>query len=116
MGRPWAELSSPERLDAVLLAVAELNEECSRASAGAVALRVSRDHEMEMAGWGKNARRNGLRRMSTATRVTPAITALRGKRGLLASGWDDGPVDVLTVAGEERVRELRAQSSEEDGI
>jgi hypothetical protein len=39
-GRPWAELSSAERLDAVLLAVAELGERRKDATGGAIAHHV----------------------------------------------------------------------------
>lgn len=108
--KPWADLSSAERLDVVLLAVADLEMKGHTTSAGAIALEVSGHHEMDLAGWGKNSTRNGLRRMSTATRVTPAITALR-KRGLLThcSRRDDlsGSADTLTIAGIRRVKELR---------
>lgn len=109
----WAELSSAERLDAVLLAIAELCDERRTSHAAAVALRVSREHPMALADWGKAGRGNGLRRMSTATRVTPAIMGLR-KRGLVVSerrldGYSGGQ-DAPTEAGWARVRELRAGS------
>lgn len=119
MGAPWVELSSAERLDAVLLAVAELDDEERTAHAGAVADRVNRRHGMDLAAMGRNGRCNGMRRMSTATRVTPAITALRN-RGLLAltrridemSGTADAP----TREGWKRVRELRADTTKEKAM
>lgn len=110
--KPWADLTSAERLDAVLLAVAELEAEERVAHAGAVAQRVDRVHEMELAGWGSNGHHNGMRRMSTATRVTPALTALRN-RGLInlttRRDWQSGTADAPTSAGWQRVRELRAE-------
>lgn len=107
---PWADLTSAQRLDVVLLAVDELEREGRDATASQVAMRINRTHQMEMAGWGNNSRRNGLRRMSTATRVTPAITALRN-RGLVrmcrrTDGYS-GSADMTTPEGDERVRELK---------
>jgi broad specificity phosphatase PhoE len=115
MAKPWAELSSAERLDAILLAVHELDEASwGRAHAGAVAQKVGSTHPMDLAGWGKNGHSNGLRRMSLATRVTPGITALR-RRGLLVYGERSdgmsGGCDHLTAAGQARVRELRSKES-----
>jgi hypothetical protein len=116
VGRPWAELSSAERLDAILLAVEELNDErWGSAHAAAVAMRVQREHEMELPRMGRNGRANGMKRPSMAVRVTPGITMLR-RRGLLTytsrSDGYSGGADCTTATGERRVAELRANREE----
>jgi glycerate-2-kinase len=105
VGRPWAELSSAERLDAILLAVHELNAaRHGTATAAAVAIQVGGEHRMELTQYSRTGRR-----MNDAVRVTPGITVLR-KRGLLtwARRYDglSGSADALTAAGFKRVREL----------
>lgn len=101
--KPWADLSSAERLDAILVAMYLHEKRTDRgARAGRVALEVMRVHPMKMP---RFAGRPG-RQMSEATRVTPGIVALRN-RGLIASErGDDGLWDRLTEAGLARVREL----------
>lgn len=108
MGRPWAELSSPERLDAILLAVHELDEaRWGSAHAAVVAHKVSGVHAMEQIEFSGRGNRGKV--ASAATRVTPGITALR-RRGMLRYGQRSdglsGGCDHLTTAGQARVREL----------
>lgn len=117
--RPWANLTSNERLDAVLLAVAELNEESSDATGNAIAYHVEARHPMAQPRHGNHGTGNVARAMSMATRVTPAITALR-KRGLLTF-WRrtdglSGTADWLTEDGKKRVAELRAGHSADNGV
>lgn len=112
MGKPWAELSSAERLDAILMAVDALDEErWGCATGNAIAYRVGIRHAMEYPRSGNHGSGNVARQMSHATRVTPGITALRN-RGLLTFGRRSdglsGTADHLTRAGEARVRELRS--------
>lgn len=106
--RTWVELSSAERLDAILLAVHAIERSRGDATAGAIANHIGREHPMESPNY---SRRGRGRQVSTATRVTPGITVLR-KRGLLQyrermSGVSGG-CDALTAAGSARVRDLRA--------
>lgn len=104
--KPWADLSSGERLDAIMLAVDAIQRKRTPwrdATASAIAIVIEREHAMERPHFRK-------RQMSTSVRVTPGITALRN-RGLITyrerlSG-DSGGCDVLTDAGERRVAELR---------
>lgn len=115
-GKPWADLTSAERLDAVLLAVAAIeNRDREDATGNTIAFEVNRTHRIEMPRHGNHGRGNVARRMSEATRVTPAITALR-KRGLtrLVRRLDgrSGSSDILTPEGKARVRKLRGRSHE----
>lgn len=115
MGRPWAELSSPERLDAILLAVHRLDEaRWASATGNAIAAAVDSEHWMKRPRGGNHGTGNVLRAMSLATRVTPGITALR-KRELLTFGSRSdglsGTCDHLTTAGQARVRELLQRGS-----
>lgn len=105
---PWADLTSAQRLDAILLVVADAR--LGEATAGHIAMHMP--HPMDLAAYGRHGGgRPTMRRMSTATRVTPGITALR-KRGLLDQvprrDGLSGTADVLTKAGRERVQELRS--------
>lgn len=111
-GTPWAELSSGARLEAIMLAVDELTAAGKDATGNAIACEVGRRHAMKQPRHGNHGRGNVARAMAPATRVTPGITALRN-RGLLGltsrmDGWS-GSADVLTPAGREFVRELRAR-------
>lgn len=111
MPRPWKELTSAERMDAVLLAVAEVAGREGGATASAVAVKVQEEHRFGETKRGNHGTGNTTRRMNDAVRVTPAITALRS-RGLITFGERpdglSGTADRLTAAGRERVRELRA--------
>jgi hypothetical protein len=127
MSKPWSDLSSAERLDAILLAVHECEER--GATAGYIAHAVAQRHPMANPRYSMRGRG---RQVSAATRVTPGITALR-KRGLigLAPRPDglSGTADCLTPEGDTRVRELllerlggadvvarrRARGREDDG-
>jgi hypothetical protein len=111
MAKPWADLTSAERLDAILLAVDALERAGRDATGNSIAYEVGKTHPMRYPRSGNHGRGNVARQMSHATRVTPGITALRN-RGLLwlcsrMDGWS-GSADVLTDAGEERVRQIRA--------
>lgn len=104
MGRPWAELSSAERKDAILLAVSRLRY--GDAFGNAIAYEVAREHPMQNPRHGNHSAGNVARAMALATRVTPGITALR-RDGLLTfvtrRDGLTGSCDVLTAAGRERV-------------
>lgn len=106
--KAWDELSSDERLDAVLWAVGELD--FGTATGNAVAYKVHSVHRMRATRYGNHGSGNVARAMSQATRVTPALTALR-RRGLLT--WCErrdglsGSCDTPTTLGRERLRELR---------
>lgn len=45
---------------------------------------------LAMAGYGNNSRKNGLRRMALATRITPALTSLRNQGVVEFGPRDDG--------------------------
>lgn len=112
----WESLSSDERLDEVLLAVAEIADESPQrvTSAGAIANRLGLRFSFRPAS-GNHGTGNVARRMSDAVKVTPALMGLR-KRGL-TKAWsrqDDlsGTAEYLTDAGVERVRVLRAEREE----
>jgi hypothetical protein len=117
--KPWAELSSAERMDAVLLAVAALEGEAGAAPAASVAHHVQAvmGHEMVPPRHGNHGRGNVARRMNDAVRVTPAITALRAK-GLITFGRRpdgmSGTADRLTAQGRARVAELRNTTTNEE--
>jgi hypothetical protein len=100
MGKPWDDLSSAERLDAILLALHAIGAE--GASAASIAHTVAREHVMRYPRFSHNGKA-----MSTATRVTPGIIALRN-RGLIGftrrPGGRSGTADALTHEGYVRVR------------
>lgn len=111
MAKPWVDMSSAERLDAVLLAVHRVNDrDYGNAHGNAVAYEVmAMGHEMQPPRHGNHGHGNVARAMAPATRVTPALTALRN-RGLLQAwgrmdGWS-GSADYVTAKGQERVVEL----------
>lgn len=106
----WADLSSAARMDAILLAVYDITSEGrGGATAAAIGQHVSSRHPMRSPRMSHNGKA-----MSLATRVTPGITALRG-RGLLSwarrPGDRSGTADALTVAGRARVREIQTARS-----
>lgn len=101
MGKPWDDLSSGERLDAILLALHTIGAE--GASAAHIALVVAQEHVMRYPRLSHNGKA-----MSTATRVTPGIIALR-KRGLIGltrrPDGRSGSADSLTRLGYARIRQ-----------
>lgn len=103
MGKPWDDLSSRERLDAILLAVHKIGAQGRDGATGAhIAQVVAREHVMRYPRMSHNGKA-----MSTATRVTPGIISLRN-RGLIGfarrPGGRTGTADALTRLGYERVR------------
>lgn len=119
-GKDWVDMTSAERLDAILLAVHEIAEGRGNgrdAHAAHVAIVVGSSHAMPRPRSGNHGSGNVARQMSMATRVTPGITALRN-RGLLTyaqrlDGWSGG-CDILTTAGKARVRELLSETTSEE--
>lgn len=102
MGKPWDDLSSRERLDAILLAVHKIAQGRDGATAAHIAQVVAGEHVMRYPRFSHNGKA-----MSTATRVTPGIIALRN-RGLIGfayrPGGRSGTADALTAKGWVRVR------------
>lgn len=105
MGKSWDDLSSRERLDAILLAVHDITTgpvAASGATAAHTAIAVARHHTMRYPRLSHHGKA-----MSTATRVTPGIIALRN-RGLIGfayrPGGRTGTADALTAKGWVRVR------------
>lgn len=100
MGKPWDDLSSRERLDAIVLALHAIGGEGG--SAATIAHVVGREHAMRYPRFSHHGKQ-----LSTATRVTPGITALR-KRGLIGMtrrpDGRSGTADSLTHLGYLRVR------------
>lgn len=100
----WENLTSEERLDAILRA---LDEKDRALSAAQVAHAVAQRHPMKLPTWGKNGHGNGLRRPSLAVRVTPGIIRLR-ERGLIVMtvrpDGRSGTADVITDAGRAYLR------------
>lgn len=101
MGKPWDDLSSAERLDAILLAVHKIGGLYGGATAAHIAQVVAHNHVMRYPRFSHNGKA-----MSTATRVTPGIIALRN-RGLIGfakrPGGRTGTADALTPLGGERI-------------
>lgn len=104
--KPWADLTSAERLDAILIAVRDIESGRERwrdATASAIAMVIGKRHPMTLPHFRK-------RQASTSVRVIPGITALRN-RGLLQyrerlSGMSGG-CDALTDAGRAHLSKLK---------